>query len=82
MGLRFWRRFPLGPGLRINLSKSGVSASVGGRGAWFTLGPRGSRATVGIPGTGVSYSTQGRRLTGRELLLLAILAVMLLAVLL
>ena len=44
------------PGLRLNLSKSGVSASVGRRGSWLTFGPRGTRATVGIPGTGLSYT--------------------------
>ena len=34
-----------------------VSASVGTRGAWFTFGPKGTRTTVGIPGTGISYTT-------------------------
>jgi len=58
MGFRFQRRFRILPGLRINLSKSGVSASVGTRGAWFTVGPRGTRTTVGIPGTGLSYTQQ------------------------
>jgi hypothetical protein len=58
MGFRFQRRIRVLPGLRLNVSKSGVSASVGGRGAWFTLGPRGSRATVGMPGTGISYTHQ------------------------
>ena len=33
MGLRFQRRIKVLPGLRINLSKSGVGFSVGGRGA-------------------------------------------------
>jgi hypothetical protein len=58
MGLRFSRRFRIVPGLRLNLSRSGVSASVGRRGAWFTVGPRGTRETIGIPGTGISYSEQ------------------------
>jgi hypothetical protein len=58
MGLRFRRSFRLIPGVRLNLSKSGVSASVGRRGAWLTIGPRGTRATVGIPGTGLSYTEQ------------------------
>jgi hypothetical protein len=57
--LRFRRTFRIGPGLRLNLSKSGVSASVGRRGLWFTAGPRGTRATVGIPGTGLSYTELG-----------------------
>ena len=58
MGLRFSRRIPLVPGLRVNLSKSGASFSLGHRGGWVTFGPRGTRATVGLPGTGFSYSEQ------------------------
>ena len=48
MGLRFTRRVSLIPGLRMTLSKHGVSASVGHRGAWLTVGPRGHRATLGV----------------------------------
>jgi hypothetical protein len=56
MGFRFQRRIRIVPGLHLNLSKFGVSASVGRRGSWLTFGPRGTRATVGIPGTGLSYT--------------------------
>jgi hypothetical protein len=56
MGFRFSRRISLFKGLRLNLSKSGTSVSVGGRGAWLTFGKKGTRATVGIPGTGMSWS--------------------------
>jgi hypothetical protein len=55
MGFRFSRRFRILPGLRLNASKSGLSASVGRKGAWLTFGSRRTRETVGIPGTGVSY---------------------------
>ena len=58
MGFRFRRSFKVVPGFRLNLSKSGVSGSVGRRGLWFTIGPRGTRETVGIPGTGISYTEQ------------------------
>jgi hypothetical protein len=58
VGLRFNRRIPLLPGLRVNLSKSGPSVSLGHRGGWLTIGPRGTRATAGLPGSGLSYSTQ------------------------
>jgi len=61
MGFRFRRRIRLLPGVRINLSKSGVSTSIGGRGAWLTFGRRGTRATVGLPGTGLSYTTTAER---------------------
>jgi hypothetical protein len=57
VGLRFYRRFRIAPGLRINLSKSGVSTSVG-RGAWFTIEPRG---TFGIPGTAIAGLVEAER---------------------
>lgn len=55
MGFRFSRRISIFKGLRLNLSKSGTSVSLGGRGAWLTFGKRGAQATVGIPGTGMSW---------------------------
>ena len=58
MGLRLWKRIPLVPGLRLNLSKRGASLSIGHRGGWFTLGPRGTRATVGGLGSGLYYTTK------------------------
>jgi len=54
MGLRFQRRLTLFPGVRLNFSRSGISASIGPRGASFTVGPRGSSLNLGIPGTGLS----------------------------
>ena len=56
MGFRFRKSIKLFPGLRINLSKSGVSASVGVKGATVNISDRGTRGTVGLPGTGISYS--------------------------
>jgi Protein of unknown function (DUF4236) len=56
MPLRFYRRVKLFPGLRINLSKGGASVSVGRKGMWLTTGPRGRRVTVGLPGTGLSWT--------------------------
>src|SRR5689334_11138175 len=58
MVLRFRRSFALFQRLRLNISRSGVTGSIGHRGAWLTLGARGARATVAIPGTGLSYSEQ------------------------
>lgn len=57
MGLRFRHSFQLFPGVRLNLSKSGVSASFGVPGATLNVGPRGVTSTLGIPGTGLSYRT-------------------------
>jgi hypothetical protein len=56
MGLRLRKILTLAPGLRINLSKSGASLSVGPKGATVNLGRKGVRGTVGLPGTGLSYS--------------------------
>ena len=56
MDFRLFRRIKIAPGITLNLSKSGLSASAGVRGARVTLGPRGVRRTVGIPGTGISYT--------------------------
>lgn len=61
VGFRFRRSIRLAPGLRINLSKSGPSLSVGSRDATMNFGPRGKKMTVGVPGTGLSYqATLGR----------------------
>jgi len=57
MGFRFWRRVRIAPGVTLNLSKSSGSLSFGPRGAKYTVGSRGRRATVGIPGTGLFYTT-------------------------
>ena len=56
MGFRFRKSIKLLPGVRLNLSKSGLSASVGKPGATINLSQRGARTTVGVPGTGLSYS--------------------------
>ncbi len=56
MGLRFRQSFQLFPGVRLNLSGGGVSASFGVPGATINVGNRGVRSTVGIPGAGISFS--------------------------
>lgn len=57
MGLRFRRSLRIARGLRVNLSTRGVSVSMGGRGTTVNIGPQGIRHTLGLPGTGLSYST-------------------------
>ncbi|MBN8890405.1 MAG: hypothetical protein ABS99_06070 [Acetobacteraceae bacterium SCN 69-10] len=57
MGLRLRKSIRLLPGLRVNLSKSGASVSVGGRGFTTNFGRNGARTTIGLPGSGVSYTT-------------------------
>ncbi len=58
MAFRFWRRIRLAPGVTLNLSKSTASLSLGPRGAKYTVSPRGSRATFGLPGTGLFYTVK------------------------
>ncbi len=61
MPFRFRRSARLGP-LRFNFSSSGLSSiSVGGRGASFNIPVArsgGARTTVGMPGTGLSWSVE------------------------
>jgi len=58
MGLRFRKSISIMPGVRINLSGSGASMSVGPRGASVSFGKRGTYANFGLPGTGLSYRTR------------------------
>ena len=55
MGFRFQKRIRIFKGLTLNLSKSGTSWTVGGKGA--SINVRGDKVTgnAGIPGTGISY---------------------------
>lgn len=55
MGFRFHRSFRLFPGVRLNLSKSGVSTTLGVPGANINVRGRRIRRTVGIPGSGLSH---------------------------
>jgi hypothetical protein len=55
------------PGVRLNLSKSGISTTLGPRGAKVTLNGKGQRrTTVGIPGTGISHTTVTSRASGDQ----------------
>ena len=55
MPFRFRRTLSILPGLRLNVSKSGTSVSVGRPGATLNFGKKGVYGNVGIPGTGLSY---------------------------
>ncbi|TDM51409.1 DUF4236 domain-containing protein [Aliivibrio fischeri] len=56
MGFKFRKRIKIAPGININLSKSGISTSIGKPGATINIGKKGVKATVGVPGSGFSYS--------------------------
>ncbi|MBQ5804976.1 MAG: DUF4236 domain-containing protein [Erysipelotrichaceae bacterium] len=60
MGIRFSKSIKLGNFLRLNISRYGISTTIGKKGASVSVGTRGtylnlSPALVGINGTGVSY---------------------------
>lgn len=78
MGFRFYRSLKILPGVRANVSKSGISATVGVRGANINIGTKRKRYTVGLPGTGLSYVTSRRHkyggISGGRVLRYAIIA--------
>lgn len=55
MAWRFRKSFSPLPGVRITLSPSGISTSVGVGPFRATIGPRGPAITANIPGTGLSF---------------------------
>jgi hypothetical protein len=55
MALRFRRRVKLLPGVHLNISRSGISTSVGVRGASLTFGKRSTYLNTGLAGTGISW---------------------------
>jgi hypothetical protein len=54
MGWRFRKTFRILPGVRLNVSKTGISTSIGASPFTVNIGPRGVHSTAGIPGTGIS----------------------------
>lgn len=69
MGLRYRKSINLGGGARINISKSGIGYSWGGKGFRFTKTANGrNRATVRLPGTGLFYVTEssGKKKTSKR----------------
>jgi hypothetical protein len=55
VGFRFYKSFRVLPGVRLNLSKSGLSTTLGIRGANVNLRRGRKRMTLGLPGSGLSY---------------------------
>lgn len=56
MGWRFRKSIKIAPGIKINISKSGItSATIGKRGANINIGRKGAYANLGFSGTGLSY---------------------------
>jgi hypothetical protein len=58
MGFRFRKSLIVAKGIRVNLSKSMPSLSIGRRGSTLNINKEGVRSTFGLPGTGLSYQTK------------------------
>jgi hypothetical protein len=64
MGFRFRRSIKV-LGVKVNFGSKGVSSvSLGGHGVTTNISKRGSRTTLSIPGTGLSYTTSTRKSAG------------------
>jgi len=53
MGWKYRKRISVFPGFRINLSKSGMSATIGMKGFSVNMGKNGTYLNTGLPGTGI-----------------------------
>ena len=54
--MRFQKRIKLFPGVMLNLSRSGITTSIGPKGAKINIGRGSPKVTVGLPGTGLSHT--------------------------
>jgi len=57
MPVRIRKSFNLFPGVKVNMSKGGMSITVGRKGFHLNFSRRGVRQTVGLPGSGISESS-------------------------
>jgi hypothetical protein len=78
MGFRFRKSISIAKGLRVNISKSGGSLSIGHRGDTINIGKRGVYSTLGLPGSGLSYRQKinGRSSRGAGSILLVVFSIM------
>lgn len=66
MGFRFRKSFKIAPGVRLNIGKKSVGISAGVKGARVSVNSSGRKTTtVGLPGTGLSYS-KSEKIGGRK----------------
>lgn len=56
MGWGFRKSVNIMPGVKLNLSRSGPSISLGPKGLKYNINSRGSRVRCSIPGTGIYYT--------------------------
>lgn len=66
MGFRFRKSVKIAPGVRLNIGKKSVGISAGVKGARVSVNSSGRKTTtVGLPGTGLSYS-KSEKIGGRK----------------
>jgi len=53
MPIRFHRQFTLFPGVKVNVSKTGMSITIGGKGFHLNFSKRGVMQTTNLPGKGL-----------------------------
>lgn len=58
MAWNYRKRIKIAPGINLNLSKGGVSTSIGAKGAKITIGKNGTYLNTSIPGTGLYSRTK------------------------
>ncbi len=56
--MRFSKRIKVFPGFHLNISTSGISSTIGGKGASINISKRGTYLNSSIPGTGIRFSTK------------------------
>lgn len=54
MGIRFRKTLKIAPGVKVNISKSGPSLTLGPQGFTTTVGKQGVYQNIGLPGSGLS----------------------------
>ena len=81
MRFRFRQSFQIVKGVRLNVGKRGASLSFGKRGFTYNINSKGGGTTVGLPGSGLSYSTQRRPVPVGAIILIVIAAAVLFALL-
>ncbi len=75
MGFRTRKSFSIAPGVKLNVSKTGFSTSVGTRGASVNFGRGRSGTTIGIPGTGISHVSSRKGGGGAAIFVMIVAAI-------
>ncbi|WP_245875931.1 DUF4236 domain-containing protein [Veillonella denticariosi] len=57
---KFHRSIKIAPGIKINFNKKSTSLTLGRKGIHTTISKSGIRNTVGLPGSGLSYTSYNK----------------------